>query len=476
MHEVQRHALSITEVVTATSVEDAIAHATRLGDRARFVAGGTDLLLEMHRGARPDVDTLIDISRLPGFRAILQEGEMIRLSGGVTHADVISSALVVEQGLPLAQACLEIGAPQLRNQATVAGNLVTASPANDTISALRALDATVELSSLDGTRTVPLAEFHTGVRRTVMEPGELVTAISFPALRPQDRGVYVKLGLRKSQAISVVHIAIVLRMAGDTVETARIMLGSVAPTIVDAPEAQELLVGSTLGTDVIAAAAEAAARGPVPIDDIRATAIYRTEELRVMVQRALTALAENRHASLWPSAPVTLGSLKPTEPEPITHGAADVVTTTVNGAPVSAPGGTKLLLDWLREDAGPAAETSLTGTKEGCAEGECGACTVYLDGAAVLSCLIPAARAHGAELVTIEGLADDELHPLQEAFIETGGVQCGYCIPGFLMAGAKLLEDHPAPSSEQIRAGLSGNLCRCTGYYKIIDAVVEASS
>ena len=128
------------------------------------------------------------------------------------------------------------------------------------------------------------------------------------------------------------------------------------------------------------------------------------------------------------------------------------------------------LLDALREDLG------LTGPKEGCGTGDCGACSVHLDGKLVASCLVLALQARGRSVKTIEGLAkDDVLHPLQEAFVRMGVPQCGFCIPGVLMAAAALLADNPRPTESEIRYGIAGNLCRCTGYTKMLAAITEAA-
>lgn len=128
------------------------------------------------------------------------------------------------------------------------------------------------------------------------------------------------------------------------------------------------------------------------------------------------------------------------------------------------------LLEVIRDRLG------LTGTKEGCGLGECGACTVIMDGKTVNSCLVLAVEADGKQVTTVEGLADgDQLHPLQEAFIEQGGLQCGFCTPGMIMSAKALLDENPDPSEAEIRRGISGNLCRCTGYTKIVESVASAA-
>lgn len=437
------------------------------------IAGGTDLLVELDRGAHDDLEVLLDLSRIPGSSDLTGTESEIRLGPLVTHNQVAASEMCRSKVLPLAQACLEVGSPQLRNRATVVGNVVTASPANDTISALVALGASVEISSVDGARTMPITAFITGFRQTDLRKGELVSGLIVPTLSETQRGVFVKLGLRRAQAISVVHLAITVDLSEGVVSGATAALGSVAPTVVLVPELAETLRGRPLDEAAIADASRVAVAAAQPIDDLRASAQYRLDTVGVMVTRALRVLAADAQEAAWPESLPLLwgggfeGSFPAGPDRALEVGPGDVISAVVNGEVISAPGSSGVtLLDWLREDVG------VTGVKEGCAEGECGACTVDLDGAAVMSCLVPAPRASGSEIITAEGLADgDQMHPIQEAFVETGAVQCGFCTPGLVVACAKLLEESPSPDVAHVRRGLAGNLCRCTGYRSIEAAV-----
>jgi xanthine dehydrogenase iron-sulfur cluster and FAD-binding subunit A len=476
---------------TPTSIDETLRLLAEYRERARLITGGTDILLELEREQRPGVDTLIDLSRIHGLDKITLEGGRIRLGPLVTHNHVVGSALCVERAFPLARACWKVGAPQIRNRATIAGNLVTASPANDTITPLWAMDAEVTLqSAARGQRTVAFPQFYQGVRQIDLAPDEMLVGISFPAQRENQRGTFLKLGLRQAQAIAVVNVAVVLTFDGSTgaripeatVTDARIALGSVAPTIMRAEQAEAALVGQPLSRETIRRAAELAAAATHPIDDVRGSARYRRMMVEVYTRRALTALSQGKEREGWPGDPPMLwgrgnGHFPSLAGKTIVHreGRGEPIQTVVNGQAVTVFGANdKTLLRMLREDLG------LIGTKEGCAEGECGACTVLLDGLAVMSCLVAAPRAHGAEVITIEGLPDwgrvegAGLHPVQQAFIDEGAVQCGYCTPGLLMSSASLLAEKAHPTSEQIKQALTGNLCRCTGYYSILQAVENA--
>lgn len=481
-----------------SSLEQVLETLSRSGPRARIVAGATDLILEIERGIRKDIDTLIDITRLPGLNEIrLGEDGLIHLGPLVTHNDCAASPLVRKYAFPLALASWQVGAPQIRNRSTIAGNIITASPANDTITPLMALGAQITLQSTRGPRTVPFAEFYAGFRQTVMESDEILVDIAFPALQPNQRSMFVKLGLRRAQAISVVHVAMVLtfhsplssgrgargeglspsplgeRGSGGEVRDAAITLGAVTPVIVHATEAEAYLKGQPLTLETIEHAARLAQQSAHPIGDVRGSAAYRNEMVRVCTLRGLRAILNGEDAAAMPQNPILLrtSGLETSLPTPDAVPHAKTIRAQVNGQWIeTTTGHDKTLLRWLREDAG------LIGTKEGCAEGECGACTVFLDGAAVMSCLVPAPRAHGAELITIEGLSQNgHLHPVQTEFIASGAVQCGYCTPGFVMSAAKLLEECPHPSPDELRQAITGNLCRCTGYYKILEAMANAA-
>ncbi|MBN2005052.1 MAG: FAD binding domain-containing protein [Anaerolineae bacterium] len=470
---------------TVTGLEDALALLRDHKSDARVIAGGTDLLIEMRNGARsPRV--LIDVTRVGGLDKIQAGNDgLLHLGPMVTHAQVCASALLHEKALPLVQACWGVGAPALRNRGTLAGNLITASPANDTITALRALNASVKLDSTRGTRTVPLSDFYTGVRHTVMEADEILVDIIFPPLTENQCGVYLKMGLRRVLAIAVVNVAMVLTLeeagapGSAKVTRANIALGSVAPTIITAPEAETALVGRPLDDDAITLAAKLTMQTASPIDDVRGSAWFRAEELSALVRRGLEAIrgGQPRMSLPLPEEMVLLRGKTRCSPRlsgpTIAHHTQgnEPIQCVVNGKSVTVNGANgKTLLRMLREDLG------LMGSKAGCEEGECGACTIWLDGHATLACLTPAPRAHGARIKTIEGLAQDgELHPVQQMFIEEDAVQCGYCTPGFVMSAAKLLQEIPRPTRAQIKTALSGNLCRCTGYYKIIRAVEKAA-
>ncbi|HAJ35556.1 MAG TPA: hypothetical protein DCL15_07670, partial [Chloroflexi bacterium] len=201
------------------TLEEALYLKAKYGNDARAIAGATDLLLEIERGVRKRRDGrspgVIDLTRIPGLATIEARDGWIHLGPLVTHNQCVASALIVAKAFPLARACWEVGAPQIRNRATVVGNVITASPANDTIAPLLALDAHVTVRSLErGERTLPLDAFITGFRSVDLAPDELVTGLSFPALNERSDGIFIKLGLRRAQAISLVNVAVVVERGG----------------------------------------------------------------------------------------------------------------------------------------------------------------------------------------------------------------------------------------------------------------------
>jgi len=210
---------------------------------------------------------------------------MVHIGPLVTHNHCVESELLRRTALPLVVASYGVGSPQIRNQGTIAGNLITASPANDTITPLMALGAVVTLRSKERERKVSLDEFYVGVRKTIIQPDEILVDISFPAMTENQKGVYKKYALRRAQAISLVNAASILTFEGNKVQKAVITLGSVSPTIIHAKNAERYLEGKELTKETIEEASRLAGKDANPISDIRGSAVYRSGMTELMVKR-----------------------------------------------------------------------------------------------------------------------------------------------------------------------------------------------
>lgn len=459
---------------TVCSVEDALEILEREKEKARIIAGGTDLVLELKKGLRPEVKTLIDINRISGLDRIWEEGDYVHIGPLVTHNHALVSKTLIDYALPLVKAAQSIGAAQIRNVGTIFGNVITGSPANDTISPLVALNAEMLIQSKNSQNWVPITDFYQGVRKTILRSSEMVTDLRFKKLQPNHKGSFIKYLLRNIHGISVANVTVILGFDGELISDARISLGAVSPTIFRVEKAESYLLGKKITQETIAETGRQCFEAATPISDIRASEEYRDHILPVLIEKAMNEIQSGTWKDFQES-PVLLWGKKRVPSKPIKasffHNSQTQINTVINhNLKRFSSGQNKTLVDLVREEGG------LTGTKLGCGEGECGACTLFFNGLSVLSCLIPAPRAHDAEITTIEGISEEgHLHPVQQAFIEEGAVQCGYCTPGFIMSAVKLLEEKPSPTQQEIREGLAGNICRCTGYYSIIRAVEKAA-
>ncbi len=272
------------DFIRAGSVEEALAAVQTPG--AAFVAGGTNLVPDVLYGRKKPA-LAVDISRLDELRAIEERDGRLRIGALATVTDLLESPLVRKEAPPLYESAVEFAGPLVRNRATVAGNLMDASPAADLAPPLLAQDGEAELLSGEGARTLPLSEFFLGYRKTAVRPGELLAALTLRPLGAGGRAAYYKLQLRRAMAISVVSVAVALWMEGDRCAEAGIALGAAAPVPFRAKGAEAQLRDRTVGEAEIEAAA-AAARGEArPIDDLRASAAYRERMCEVLVRRLL---------------------------------------------------------------------------------------------------------------------------------------------------------------------------------------------
>ena len=411
-------------MITPRTLDEALRIKSERPD-ARPIAGGTDLLVELNFD-RTRPETILNLAEVGELKGWSRDNGTLRLAAGLTYAEAMQPELAAL--LPaLAEASRTVGSPQIRNRGTIGGNLGTASPAGDAHPPLLVEDATVEIASTRGVRTLPLTEFFLGPKRNALAEDELVLAVRIePTRQPQ---TFMKVGPRNAMVIAVCSLAVGVDRERSELRAAYGSAGPV-PALVTAP---------------------LDARADFP----------RAGGRRIEPDRR-----RPRHRRLPP--PRAHG---PDEARP-RSGARMKIRLTVNGEAREADvWAGESLLTTLRDTL------ELPGSKNACEQGECGSCSVLLDGDLVCACLVLAAQADGHEVTTVEGLRTEAgLHRVQQAFVEAGAVQCGFCTPGLVVATAALLQRVPSPSDDVIREELSGNLCRCTGYAKIFDAVRLAAS
>jgi carbon-monoxide dehydrogenase medium subunit len=434
------------------TVADAARLLSTLGDGARPLAGGHSLIPMMKlRLATPE--HLVDLHGIEGLRGIRREGDRIAIGAMTTQHDLLASGEVAKSLPILHEASLQISDPQVRYRGTIGGNVANGDPGNDLPALMMVLGARYRLEGPGGAREVAAADFYQGAYFTALEPGEILTSISIPVPAAGHGYAYEKLK-RKIGDYATAAAAVVLTLADGKVAACSIGLTNLAETPLLAAEAARAVIGTSLDDATLKAAAAAAQAIMSPAADARGPVEYRKYVGGVMVTRALQRAAGR----------ATGGREKMAK----TH-----VKMKVNGAEVEGLVEPRMLLvHFIREDL------QLTGTHIGCETTHCGACTVDLDGMSVKSCTMFAVQADGADIATIEGVAnpDGTLSALQEGFRMMHGLQCGFCTPGMIIRAQRLLRENPSPSEEEIRFGISGNLCRCTGYQNIVRAIQYAAA
>jgi xanthine dehydrogenase iron-sulfur cluster and FAD-binding subunit A len=270
------------------SLEEALEILIQRSGEVRPIAGGTDILVAARDG-KANAASLFDLTAVPELRGIEEMGHEIRIGAAVTHAEILASPLVARYAPALPVACSWVGGPQIRNRGTLGGNIAHGSPAADSVPPLYVADAKVEVVSVSDRRDVAISDFFLGPRQTVLAPDELIVGVRIPK-RAGVRGAFLRLGQRQAQAISKVSVAVAMTFRGGQPEWARVALGSVAPTVIRAPETERALL--TGGYEGLKRAMEAIRNEVRPIDDVRSTREYRREMAAVLLERAIRQIVE----------------------------------------------------------------------------------------------------------------------------------------------------------------------------------------
>ena len=458
------------------SLDEAFGLMAKYEGQARYVAGGTDAMIRVKQKVWAP-EALISLRWLKGLTGIRKTGDSLRIGSMTLWREIESNPLVVQNFPALAEAAGMVANPQIRNVATIGGNLCNAAPSADGAPALMVMAAVLTISGPNGERDIPISEFFMGPGKHCMGPAEVLTAITIPRMALHTGAAFLKSG-RVTQDIAVANVAVWLHMDGGICKECRVSAGAVGPVPLRLQGVEAFMEGKEMTPELLLEIQDKASGEVTPISDVRSTEIHRRTVTGVMVKRALEkALLQAKEASVNQDAVdpdfVTrdMAGSKPTVgfyDSPIRK----LVRFNLNGLAVEAEVlSHKMLSNVLRDTF------EFTGTKEGCGQGECGACTVLVDGESVNSCLFPAFEVDGKTVTTIEGLVGEGNHldPVQAAFVENGGIQCGFCTPGMIMSAKALLKRNAHPTEDEIRKGISGNLCRCTGYVQIVESIKQAA-
>lgn len=446
--------------------------------RARYIAGGTDLLVAMkQRAIQPDA--LISLRKINELKNLHRQNGLSL--GSMTPLRDIGRDKGIAGVYPaFTQAVALLANPQVRNEATVGGNLCNSAPSADCAPPLMVLEASLVLEGPGGRKEVPVCDFFTGPGENCLEPTDILTQIKIPGAGKSSGQAFLKVG-RLAQDIAIVNAAAFLELDKGKCKNCRLAVGAVAPVPLRLKNVEKALEGEEIGPELLENIPKLVEQEVSPITDVRSTEEYRRVTSGVLVKRAIEQAMENagavRRKEISTATPKHAVALEWEDSQTSRSRTPDseirrMIHFILNGHEVSAEVEShRMLLEVLRESF------QLTGTKEGCGEGECGACTVLVDGMAVDSCLYPIFEIEGKSVTTIEGLVGEgnRLHPIQEAFVKKGGVQCGFCTPGMIISAKALLDDNPAPTDDEIKRAISGNLCRCTGYVQIVESIREAA-
>lgn len=283
--------MSELNYIRPSSLKEAAIALAEWGEKGRLLAGGTDLLIAMRRGAFMP-EAIIDITCLDELHGIDRQDDYVTIGALTTHSEIRHSQVLASSAAMLVNACREIGSVQIRNLATLGGNLANASPAGDSLPALYVLQSEIHLVHLNGDRWVNIEDFFLGPGKTARRPDELITAVRFHPLNPNWKTFFSKLGQRRALRVAKVSATCALSLDGNRVFDCRLALGAVAPTVIRVRGAEETLIGHPLNHETIGEAAEKAAKACAPIDDIRSTVEYRQAMVGVLIRRELEKISK----------------------------------------------------------------------------------------------------------------------------------------------------------------------------------------